>query len=207
MSLTQLVADLKASIQDAATAFTAAGDADFRRHLAAASHRLGRKRPRAMAGALALVADQAQYTAPAGFIAYQSHLWGLAPRRAPAPWEPGYPGRLPHVRAIETSANPVTVMLHLDPPPTAAQIAVLGAEFRFYYRGAHAIDNDASKTTVRPDDRGLLLLAAQAEAMRELAMRNVTKPMMVREGLSSTPRNGSPTYLYEKFLEEFQAAA
>lgn len=207
MNEADLVADLKASLQNSAEVFTAANEGDFRRHLAAAALALGEKRPRTLLGAITLVADQADYATPAGFLAYKSHLWGIAPRRAPRPWEPGYPGRLPNVRVIETGSNPVTRKLSLDPPPTSAQIAVLGAEFKFYYRAGHAIAADANQTTVDAGDRGLLLLRAQAEAMREMAMRNIQKPVVVREGFNGTPRNGHPSFLHEAFMKEWKDAA
>ncbi len=207
MSEADLAADLKASLQDSASVFTAAADADFKRHLAVAALALGEKRPRTLVGTLALVADQADYDAPALFLAYKSHLWGIAPRAAPKPWEKGYPGRLPNVRTVETSANPVTRKLSLDPPPIESHITVLGSEFKFYYQAGHVINAEAAQTTVAASDRGLLLLRAQAEAMREMAMRNIQKPVVVREGFSSQPRNGTPSFLYEAFLKEWREAA
>lgn len=207
MSEADLVADLRASLQDAASVFTAAADADIKRHLAVAALALGEKRPRTLVGTLALIADQADYTAPALFLTFKFSLWGIAPRAAAKPWDPGYPGRLPNVRMVETAANPVTRKLTLDPSPTSGQITVLGAEFKFYYQAGHSINAAADQTTVAAGDRGLLILRAQAEAMREMAMRNIQKPVVVREGYSSQPRNGTPTALYEAFLKEWQVAA
>ena len=42
--------------------------------------------------------------------------------------------------------------------------------------------------------------------MRELAMRNVVTPQAMRDGYSSTPRNGTPAALYEALLAEFKGA-
>lgn len=206
MTQAQLVTDLKGSLTSAIEAFPG-GDGDLQRHLAIAALALGEKRPRTLLGSVALVAGQPDYPAPALLLAFKSHLWGIAPVKAPSPWEPGYPGRLPDVRLVETGQAPVTRKLYLDPPPTAWQISVLGAEFKFYYRAGHAVDADATKTTVAAGDRGLLLLRAQAEAMRELAMRNVASPQIVREGLSSVPRNGTPSWLYADLMKEFREAA
>jgi hypothetical protein len=206
MSEADLVDDLKASIQDAAKIFTAAADGDLKRHLKAAALDFARKRPRTLVGTLTLVADQAQYDAPVDLAAFKSHLWGIAPLHRAQPWEKTWPGRIPDVRIIEAS-NPGTRKLQLDPPPTSGQISLLGAEFRFYYYAAHVIDTETTKTTVAAADRGLLLLRAQAEAMKEMAMRNLMKPVMVREGMSSVPRNGTPAFLYRTLMDEFTEAA
>lgn len=203
MSEADLVLDLKASLNDAANVFTAGNDGDFKRHLAAAALAFCVKRPRTLVGTLTLVAEQAQYAAPAGLHAPKSHLWGIAPRMKTQPWEKTWTGRLPDLRLVEGD-TPATRKLQLDPPPTAHQISVLGAEFRFYYFGAHTIGTDAAQTSIAAGDRGLLLLRAQAEAMRELAARNVQRPVVVREGFGSQTRNGTPSHLYERFLEEFR---
>ena len=76
----------------------------------------------------------------------------------------------------------------------------------FYYFGVHAIGSAAVDTTVSAPDRALLLLRAQAEAMRELAMRNVVKPQQMRDGYTSMPRNGTPAALFESLLAEFKGA-
>lgn len=203
MSQDDLVADLKASIQDAADFFSAAADADYKRQLSAAALDFGRKRARTLVGTLALVADQAGYDVPAGFAAFKSSLWGVSPRVAPKPWEPSYPGRLPRFCLVEESG---VRKLHLDPPPTAAQIAALGAECRFYYFVGHTIGTVAADTTILAGERGLLLLRGQAEAMRELTFRGIAKPVQLRDGLTSTPRNGMPSHVYEKLMQEFEAA-
>lgn len=207
MSQAQLVADHKASLNDAASVFVALGDGDFQRHLATAALALGEKRARTLVGSIALVADQADYAAPALFLAFKSHLWGIQPVRNPQPWEKGHVCRLPDVRTVETDDDPVTRKLYLDPAPTAADICALGSTFKFYYRAGHSIDADAKKTTVQPADRGLLLLRAQVEALKEMALRNVMKPVMVREGLSSQPRNGTATFLWQELLKEYREAA
>jgi hypothetical protein len=203
MSEADLVADLKASLQDAASVFTAASDADFKRHLAAAALDFARPRPRTVLGSLTLTADEAAYALPNDFHAFKCDLWGLAPKARPQPWEKGWPGPLPRAAVAESGG---AKKLTLAPPPTAAQISVLGAEYRFYYYAKHAIGADAANTTIAAGDRGLLLLRAQAEAMRELAMRNIHKPVQLRDGLTGTPRNALPSHLYEKFIEEFERA-
>jgi hypothetical protein len=207
MCLADLIQDLKASLNDASTVFTAADDADFKRHLNGAALAFQRKRPRTHYGSLTLVADLAQYAAPADFVSFKSHLWGIAPKRAPRPWEQTWPGRLPDVRLVDAGATTIVRKLQLDPAPQAFQISALGAEFRFYYYAAHVLGAAPAETSIVDADRGLLILRAQAEAMRELAFRGSKKPVQLRDGLSGTPRNATPTYLFEALLAEFQEAA
>ncbi|MGE0358658.1 MAG: hypothetical protein AB7P08_17280 [Burkholderiales bacterium] len=206
MSETDLVADLKASLQDAATVFFAGPDADFKRHLAVAALDFARIRPRTLVGSLTLVADQSEYAElPADFYLFKSSLWGVSPAPAARPWDTNWHGRLPDVFQVETGG---VAGLSVRPAPTAAQIAALGATFRYYYAARHAIhESDGAQTTIRAGDRGLLILRAQAEAMRELTFRNIFKPVQVLQGMSSTPRNGTPAALFRALIEEFEAAA
>lgn len=204
MSEADLVAELKASLQDAADIFTAANDADYKRHLDMAARDLGRFRPRTLMGTLALIADTATYAAPDDIAGVKSHLWGISPIAAAKPWEKAYPGQLPDMSLGESGGVQQIVLF---PPPTAAQIGLLGSEFKYYYFARHIIASSASGTTVRIADRGLLLLRAQAEAMKEMAMRNIKKPVQLRDGLQSAPKNGTPAALYAQLLEDFERMA
>lgn len=203
MTEADLVEDLKASLQDARTVFTGAGDADFKRQLRAAALDFGRKRRRTLYDALALVADQAAYAAPASFLQFKSSLWGISPRPMPQPWEATYCGPLPNVHLSEEAG---VKKLRFDRPPTSAQIAVLGPEYGYYYFAGHAIAAAAANTTILEGERALLLLRAQAEACRELAVRNIHKPVSMRDGLSGIARNSTPSYMYEQLMREFEAA-
>lgn len=204
MSQTDLVADLKASLHDSAEVFTAPDDADFVRFIDLGARDLGRVRRRTLVGSLTLVADVGLYAAPDDLACPKSHLWGISPLAAPRPWEKGYPGRLPDMSLGEVAGSPALI---LTPPPTAVQIGVLGSEFRYYYFARHSVAVDAAATTVRQADRGLLLLRAQAEAMKEMAMRNIKKPVQLRDGLASAPKNGTPAALFQALLDQFERAA
>lgn len=202
MSRAELVADLRLSLQDAANVFTASGGADFSRHLDAAALDFSRIRPRTLLGEITLVADQFNYPAPADLLTYKSSLWGV--NRYSQPWDKHWPGRLPDVLVAK---NGGVRELHFSPPPTAQQIATLSSAYKFWYFAAHAIADAAAETTILSGDRGLLLLRAQAEAMRELAMRNAAKPVQMRDGISGSPRNGTPSYLFELLMKEFEGLA
>lgn len=197
MSQADLVADLKASLLDSAKAFTAPGDADFIRHLGAAALAITPKRLRTLADSITLVADQPVYAAPMDLWRYKSTTWGMV---RPQPWDKQWPGRLPAVSDIDGQ-------LWFMPAPTARQIATLGSAFSFFYYARHSIGAAAADTTIAAADRGLLLLRAQAEAMRELAMRDSVRPTQAQSAFSGLPKTGQPAALAQWFLDEFEARA
>jgi hypothetical protein len=202
MSKADLVADLKASLHDAASVFTAAADADFDRLLSVAGKDMGHRRPLLKSGTLTLVADTAAYSAPSDLVTLLAERWSVG--RMPQPWEATWCGPLPRQSVI----GPGTArQILFTPAPSAAQLAVLGSSFVYDYRAEHIIDAVAGSTTIAADDRGLLLLRAQAEAMREIALRNSAKPVALRDGLSGAPKNGAASYLYEALLNEYREAA
>lgn len=201
MSLRELVNDYKRTLQDAGDLFNAAGDADFERHLAVAATALQDKRPRTLLGQVSIAAEQERVPlALADFHRYKTHVWGS---RAPAPWDPAYPGALPRICAVNEGSAWALVF---DPPPTVRHIATYGSTFKFWYFGTHRLGVEAADTTLSLADRPLLLLRAQVEGVRELTLRNVHKPVSLRDGYSGSPRNSTPAALYEALLAEYEAA-
>lgn len=194
LSRGDLRADLKASLHDAHAML--ADPADFDRCLAVAVEELGRWLPRTLAANLTLVADQAEYPAPAEFKSFKMALWGRS--TTIQPWDKNYPGKLPKVHHAED-------LLILVPAPCAQQIAILGASYRYFYFAGYSIADDAAQTTVSADLRDLLLLRAQAECCKELALRNIGKPVQLRDGTNTVTRNGTPSYLYNQLMAEFLA--
>lgn len=137
-----------------------------------------------------------------GFAAFKTQLWGDSGCRL-KPWEDGYPGAVPRVSAA-FDAN--QWYLDFDPAPSARHTAYYGTNFQFWYFAMHAIGVAAGDTTVNEKDRGLLLLRAQVEAIRELAIRNAGKPVQMRDGLSGTPRNSTAAALWKDLLQLFNGA-
>lgn len=183
---------------DAAKAFTAADDADFIRHLDTAAGDMHRVRPRTLIGDIQLVAEQGEYAAPADMARFKSALWGIVPDfKKSKPWEKTYPGALPTARRIDGDAGP---MLSLSPPPSSAQIGLLGSLYRFYYTACHGIGDLAVQTTINADDRELLILRAQAEAMKELSMRDSVRPVQIGGGHGSMAKTGMPAALHDKLM-------
>lgn len=203
LDLSSAVAALKASLGGAAAQFRAPADGDFVRLLQLALPHLQAKRPVTRAGEVHLFAYQPTYLLQyPDFAAFKTHVWA-DPAATPKPWEPHWPGAVPRVAAQRDGAD---WFLELTPAPTPRQLSVWGAVLRFWYFAEHVLSDIPGETTVNANDMNLLLLRAQAEAMRELAMRNVVNPQQMRDGYSGTPRNGTPTALFELLLKEFQEA-
>lgn len=200
MSEADLVADLKASMGNTSSVFVAAADADFKRFLAQALGDMQVKRPITKLGSVTLAPGEPSYAlAAADFARLKFDLW-RDPAKLGKPWSPGYAGPLPKLCAHWDGAG---WSLAFDPAPNERLIGLLGAECKFWYFAKHQIGAEAAATTVNPQDRGLLLLRAQVEAMRELAVRNTNKPVQLRDGLSGTPRNSTPAALHEVLMRLF----
>lgn len=197
--MADLKADLAASLHDAAEVLE---DPDMERLLNTAAQDFNRHRPRTLLGTLTVEVDRMVYPAPADLYLFKSSLWGIAPVRRAKPWERAWPGTLPTVKAVDGADGRE---LHLVPAPSAHQVGTLGSEFRYYYFGKHMVDADASNTTILPGDRALLMLRAQAEAMRELAMRNITKPVQLRDGTNSAPKNMTPAAMFTALMREWES--
>lgn len=201
MSRADLIADLRDSLHDAASVFTAPAEQDFIRLLDIAAADLGRVRTRIMSGSLTLVAGQSGYAAPADLIDFISDTWGAGV--TPYAWEVCYPG--PNPRVAVAYAGGVRSLL-MSPAPTALQISLYGSAYPYTYLAGHTVSETAADTTVPAGERSLLLLRAQAEAMREVAIRNSAKPVSMRDGYSGMPRNGTPAALYQVLLKEWREA-
>jgi len=205
MTQADLIVDLKASLHDAAAVFNAANDADFSRMLDAAALDFGRVRRRTLAGTLTLTADQSEYDAPADLLMPKLAMWGVNERSTSRPWRSDWPGRLPR---LSMRGDPGAAKLVLTPAPTQDQIALLGDTYTYYYYAGHVIgDGQATQTTIRAGDRALLLLRAQAEAAREMSMRNMHKPVTMRDGISGGKLTGTPAALFKQIMDMFEAQA
>lgn len=205
MSMIDLVASLKGSLHEAASVFEGVApalDVAFERFLIQALPDMQIKRPATRLGSVQLTANFPRVAlggSNAAFSAFKLFLWGDGCQIKP--WEPSYPGILPRVTA---SFSEQQWWLNFEPAPTDRQITVHGSRFDFYYFASHTIGVNAVDTTVNPQDRGLLILRAQVEAMRELAIRNAGKPVQLRDGFSGQQRNSTPAALAELLMRAFQ---
>lgn len=169
-------------------------DADLQRHLGRAARWIDQRWPYTQQGELSLTAMVSEYPAPTGCLGVYGHDWG---RNAPfTPWMEHGTGYPPLLDLIYEAAGPV---LWVSPPPTAMQIQAWGSVMRYRYRRMHTI----SPTAVSVGDEHLqrVLLAALIEAMRELAAE--TASTQLHKGMSGIPTAGTPAYLYEALLREW----
>lgn len=196
MSRADLVADLKASLRDAAATFTAAAEADFVRHLDKAAADMHRVKPRTLIGEITLIAGEGEYDAPADLVRFKSAIWGMGVSTTQNPWDRSWPGALPRCREVDGQ-------LSLRPAPTAQQVGLLGAAYKFYYVARDSIADAAENTTISPVDRDLLLLRAQAEAMLELSLRDSVRPVQVGGGFGQQAKTGTPAALHAALMTEW----
>jgi len=202
VSATDLISELKASLLSSADYFQgtdADPDADFVRHIQVAAADLGDNRNRTLIGEFELVADQADYTdVPADLVRINSPLWGTEKRINP--WADNHPGPLPRARVSRTASGQ---RITLTPAPTRHQIITLGSTYRFYYAASFWTGSTSDDLSLDGTDRGLILLRAQAEACKELALMNVSRHVETRTSVSG-PRNQTPRSLYEMLMTEYR---
>lgn len=205
MLISELATELKDSLHDAGDVFDVG---DFKRHIRIALQAMAlAKRPRTVMAPLSLAADQASYPAPADLAAVVRLEWGNAASRQP--WRHDHPGPAPLASLVETSAGRE---IRLSPPPTLRQVRALHGRCELVYQALHQLEptdeegSDYEITSLAEADRPLVLLRAQAEACKELAMRGSTKPVDLRGGGMGQARNMTPRALYEALLTEWRDA-
>ena len=200
MARADLADDLVRSLGSSAEHFDREqGGAGFDRLLDAAALDMGRVQPRVMTDALSLVAGQAAYPAPAEMVRPQHPVWPPLPAQ---PWARRYRGPMPLLRRVVRIAE---VQVAVSPVPTEALVADVAGSLGYYYEARHSIGELAEETTIDPGWRDLLLLRAQAEACRELALSNVVKPIQLHRGMGAQPTRAQPSVLYELLMSEFKA--
>lgn len=193
MLLTDLVNQLQTVLMDAGEKF----EGRLEGIIETALRDFSRRKPLTLQGEITLQADVDCYPAPAGLIDVKVHQWGRAQRRLPF-WDPSYPRNLPRVYVREDAPG----MLQLSFPPSADQIARLGARFPFTYNADRTIQD--GNVPVLGRDVDILLIRAQAEVMRQLANQNIGRPIATRDVVGSQPRNGTPAALCELYLSQFK---
>ena len=204
MAMADLVAVLKTSLHDVGSVFegdTGAPDANFERFLLQALPDMQLKRPATRLGSIELregIARTSVSGSNPGFAAFKTHMWGDGCKIKP--WSPDYPGTLPRVSASFESSQ---WWLNFSPAPSGRQISAYGSQFDFWYYALHTIGELPEDTTIGLQDRGLLILRAQVEAMRELAIRNAGKPVAMRDGVSSQLRTANPSAMADSLMRQF----
>lgn len=197
MSRANLLTRYQGSLLDSSEAFT---PEDLGRHLDLAVADFNRFCPLVIPAELTVQAGVAQYPCPDDLDRVLACDWGRDHKADSQPWDYTWPGRLPAMTVVR---GPSGRRLHLSPAPSAGQIATLGAACTYRYTASHVLTDNANTLTLA--DEVVVLLRAQAEAMRELAIKNVSRPVQLRDGMSHGPKNGTPAYLYAALMSEFSS--
>lgn len=200
MSQKSLIEDLKASINQASEYFKASANADFIRLLDAAAADMSRIRMLVLKESITLIAGQTEYAAPANIKRVTRTTWGREARKTRKPWNSNYPQQLPFLELIETGTS---AMLDLSRSVNASEISDIGSACGYFYEAAHSINTDAANTTIKPADRPLLIMRAQVEACRELAFRQIGKPVSLRTGVGGQAKNGTPAALSDSLMSSW----
>ena len=185
------------SLLDSQRAFKAE---DFERHMDTALRDLTQFRPHRVLAELNVLPMQREYECPADLIEVLATHYGRAEKAQRQPWDAGYPTqRLPEV-TVQYRADG-SRYLQVFPAPSYQLLAQIGTVVGYEYSAAHIVTEEVC--TLTEVDVQLAILRAQAEAMRELAMRNSTQPTQIKDSLTNTPANGAPSYLYTLLMNEF----
>lgn len=187
---------LIASLHDTASIFE---DGDFERFIDNALRDYDRVKPQYITTELTLVAEQQYYDAPDDILNTFSNTYGNQYLLATKPWY-RYFERFPKINLKNYQG---TQKLWLDESPSSMMILLVGEKYEYTYIAYHKLTEEAN-TIEFP----LLLIRAQAEAMKEASIRNMTKPVQLRNGQGGNITvNGTPAALYAQLLQDFERLA
>lgn len=204
MTLDGLKTELAASLRDAVNKLDQ-DSTHLDRYLRAAAADFGRVRPRVLETSITLQSDVATYAMPAEARRFHSATWTDA-WLAVEPWE--RPARIRVPRAVVREASGGGRELVLTPPPKLAFICTVEAAQTVRYYADHVIGATDADTTIMDEDRDLVLTRAQAEAMKELAIRGSGKPVNIRNAsLGAAVSNMTPSALYRALMDIFERQA
>lgn len=199
MTRAALKTDLQAILGDAAKKFE--GDPGAHdRHLDIALTALARKTRRTCVVNLTVNAEVSDYPAPADLIDIKFSPWGDDYRRQSRPWDTPL-GVLPKLSLLDVDG---VTMIHLEPAPSAFQLAQLGSSYKVFYYGSYTLGATDDESNILPKHRDLLLIRAVVQALLELANQGISKPVTLgSQGVGSMPKNGTPSALAESWMAVF----
>jgi hypothetical protein len=190
---------LSKSLLDALTVFGADATAQqphLDRQLDAATADFNRVAPRLVSTTLTLVADTANYAAPADALRWHSTEL-IDDQAEKVPWDEF---RLQTVPTPFLTVVEGTRCWQFRPTPTTFMLDRIGSVYPYTYVAGHKLSETEAETTLQTEQLPLLILRAQVEALRELAIRNAHKPIAVRDGMHSQTKNGTPAAIAEQFM-------
>lgn len=203
LQLSQVRTKFAASLLDAVKLFgeTAEQQAPILdAQLQTACRSLSRVLPRVVEASLALEAGQAGYTAPADAIDFVSSR--AVDRNAERePFDPLWMAQIP-VPTLSLAGS--TRRWLFRPVPCSRFLGIFGSAYAYEYAASHLLSDTPAETTLPDEFEPLLILRAQVEAMRALAIRNAHKPVAMRDAVYSQTKNGTPAALADLFMKLFE---
>jgi len=79
-----------------------------------------------------------------------------------------------------------------------------GQAYEFTYKASQILGDDLTKNTLLESAIPIVLIRAQAEAAREMALRNIHKPVSLNTPVGGVPSNGTPMGIYQALMIEFE---
>jgi len=172
------------------------------RHLNAAVADFDRVAPLLEGAQIQLVADAANYAADARAIRFHGSEI-LDKQQHVDPWDDF---RVPEVPVPFLGRISGVKTWVFRPVPTAFILDRIGSIYPFTYFAAHVLDDAvAANTTFDARHLPLLVLRAQVESLRDLAVRNAHKPVALRDPNYSQIKNGTPAALAEQFMRLWES--
>jgi len=195
--------ELKQSLINALSASYEFIEGQEERILHIAARELARVKRRVLTDTLMLIPGRTFYDAPEDLIEVKISDWGLQQKRILKPWQVDYPSQLPDIIVVNTSPK----QLKLSYVPQYSQIQSMGEEMLYQYYATHRLSENKSETTVPDDQQDLLILRAQAEAMKILSARFAGSTATAKSTISGIPKIGTPAALYHMLMKEFRSMA
>ncbi|AWL12814.1 hypothetical protein HMF8227_02362 [Saliniradius amylolyticus] len=198
MNIDYLINELQISLGDTAEHFEVGGDFSVggRRLIDAALSAYSQHRPRTKPGKLLLVSGQMNYTAPVDLIGFKMSNWGHS---APL-WQPNRPRSIPRPTLVGERGS---YALCFNQAPSLGHIQCFGREYHYLYYAEQSVNENGDLLLPRTE-LDLVMLRAQAEAMKELSMHHSNKTVSANNSVASPAKNDKPIYVYQQLMAEFE---
>lgn len=197
---------LAASLLDAVDIFgddAAAQAPHLDRHIDVAVAEFNRVAPLLIGDQLQLTQDESNYAAPAGAIRF--HGSEIVDRQnALPPWDEF---RVPEVPTPSIVRVAGVKCWNFRPAPSGYIVARIGVAYPYTYVSAHVLGADEEAeddTTIEEAHEPLLIMRAQVESLKDLAIRNAHKPVALRDPTYSQTKNGTPAALADQFFRMWE---
>jgi hypothetical protein len=198
MLFEEVLANYKSSLLDSASVFK---DDQLTRHLKTALLEYSKYKPLIKDGSFNLIANIKVYPAPVDLFEVIETFWAREQRKTMPVWSPIYPENLPRLNLYQREQG---YELVLSRAVTESEISLYGQAYEFTYKASQILGDDLTKNTLLESAIPIVLIRAQAEAAREMALRNIHKPVSLNTPVGGVPSNGTPMGIYQALMIEFE---